>query len=145
MNAVVKDSHVLGTYLLGRHVQGRIDRAVQLPGYALEKAFHLAVLAKRLGLDAKHVFLAGKDDTILFVGFGELASSGIDERTGRIVDQVEVGGGKALQRAGIGHGDLDGIHQDAVVPHLGANFNLLHLGRRSGAAGCHQQRGPKYP
>ena len=142
VDTVVQHGDVFGRNLLRFHVQGRIGCAMQFPGHAFEKAFHTAVFAERRGLDTQDVLLAGQDDPVFGVNFGGFAGSGVDEGAGGVVHQVEIGRGETFQGTGIGNGDFNGVHQQAVIAHFGADFHLLHQGRRFGAAGCSEHNGP---
>ena len=143
VDAVVEDGDMFGRYLGGRYVQGRIGRAVQFPGKALEPAFGPSVLVEGFSLDAEDVSLAGDGDAVVLVRLGGLSRSGVHKGAGDVVHKVEVCGGEPAQGSGVTYGNLNGVYQHAVVSHFGHDFYLLHLGRRLGAASCNQQCGPK--
>ncbi len=129
--------------LRGGDIEGGVHGAVQLPGNAFEPAFRLAGLVERLGLDAEDVLIDSEDDAVVLIFDGRLTRGRIDESGRDIVHEVEILRLQPLQGTGIGHGDLDGVRLQAVVAHDGVQFDLLHLGRRPGAARCGKQGGPK--
>ena len=141
--AVVQDGDVLACDLGGGDIKGGVHGAVQLPRNALEPTFRFAGLVEGLGLDAEDVLIDSKDDAVVFVFGRRLAGSRVDESGRNIVHEVEILRLQSLQGTGIGNGNLDGVRLQAVVAHDGAQFDLLHLGRRPGAARCGEQGGPK--